>query len=279
MRPTRWRWLRYTPSWRWPWRSADAGRGTDAAVGRASGKAPQWWGVPALALALAMALLLSGAMLLVVVPLLNAVLPRDAPFKGATSRRRRCPGTCTTACSTVVRLTVLPLLTLTPISTWFLRAMGMRIGPAGAHRHGVLHGRADDRARRRFGDQRQREPVCPFRRRRPPVIAPVLIGRRATIGEKATVMGDVIVGDDAVILAHSVLIPAPACLPANAGRRTGAPHSRRRVGGVQGAGARTAVALHEAGGGAHASEARPIGRASLAWVAATTWPSCRLRPS
>jgi acetyltransferase-like isoleucine patch superfamily enzyme len=39
------------------------------------------------------------------------------------------------------------------------------------------------------------------------VIAPVVIGNRATIGQKATIMGDVIIEDGATILAHSVLLP------------------------------------------------------------------------
>ena len=42
------------------------------------------------------------------------------------------------------------------------------------------------------------------------VIAPIVVGDRATIGEKATIMGDVIVGEGATVLAHSVLVPRHA---------------------------------------------------------------------
>ena len=39
------------------------------------------------------------------------------------------------------------------------------------------------------------------------VIAPVVIGARATIGLGATIMGDVLVGEGAIVLPHSVLLP------------------------------------------------------------------------
>lgn len=89
------------------------------------------YGIVALAFALALsaALLLSGAMLLVVVPLLNAVLPtRLRPFKGGYFTAAALPWYLHNGLLYVVRLTVLPFVTLTPISSWFLRAMGMRIG-------------------------------------------------------------------------------------------------------------------------------------------------------
>jgi hypothetical protein len=154
-------------------------------------KAPQWWGVPAFALALSAALLLSAAMFHVVVPLHNAVLPtRLRPFKGGYFTAAAVPWYLHNGLLYVVRLTVLPFVTLTPISTWFLRAMGMHIG------------RRVHIATEYFTDVRMIE-----------LGDDSAIGRRATIGEKATVMGDVIVGDDAVILAHSVLIPGSRVPP------------------------------------------------------------------
>ena len=177
-------------------------------------KAPQWWGVPALALALAVALLLSGAMLLVVVPLLNAVLPtRLRPFKGGYFTAAAVPWYLHNGLLYVVRLTVLPFVTLTPISTWFLRAMGMRIG----RRVHIATEYFTDVRMIELGDDSaisgSANLFAHFGGGGHLVIAPVLIGRRATIGEKATVMGDVIVGDDAVILAHSVLIPGSRVPP------------------------------------------------------------------
>ena len=39
------------------------------------------------------------------------------------------------------------------------------------------------------------------------VIAPTVVGARATIGQEATLMGDVQVGEGATVLPHSVLLP------------------------------------------------------------------------
>jgi acetyltransferase-like isoleucine patch superfamily enzyme len=39
------------------------------------------------------------------------------------------------------------------------------------------------------------------------VIAPTVVGARATIGQEATLMGDVHVGEGATVLPHSVLLP------------------------------------------------------------------------
>jgi acetyltransferase-like isoleucine patch superfamily enzyme len=56
------------------------------------------------------------------------------------------------------------------------------------------------------------------------VIAPVVIGSRATIGEKATIMGDVVVGEGATILAHAALLPGTRV---GAGERWGGAPARR----------------------------------------------------
>jgi hypothetical protein len=177
-------------------------------------QASQWWSAPVLALALAAAFLLSGAMLLVVVPLLNAVLPtRVRPFKGGYFTGAAVPWLVHNGLLYLVRLTVLPFVTLTPLGTWFLRAMGMRIG------------KRVRIATENFSDARMIELAddaaiggsatlfAHFGGGGHLVMAPVVIGRRATIGEKATVMGDVIVGDDAVILPHAVLIPGSRVPP------------------------------------------------------------------
>jgi acetyltransferase-like isoleucine patch superfamily enzyme len=39
------------------------------------------------------------------------------------------------------------------------------------------------------------------------VIAPAVVGKRATLGLASCLMGDVIIGDNAVLLPHSVLLP------------------------------------------------------------------------
>lgn len=177
-------------------------------------RAPQWWSAPAFALALSAAILLSGAMLLVVVPLLNAVLPtRLRPFKGGYFTAAAVPWYLHNGLLYLVRLTVLPFVTLTPIGTWFLRAMGMRIGK----RVRIGTECFSDARMIELGDDSaiggSATLFAHFGGGGHLVMAPVVIGRRATIGEKATVMGDVIVGDDAMILAHAVLIPGTRVPP------------------------------------------------------------------
>ena len=175
---------------------------------------PQWWGALAFALALAAAVLLSGATLLVVVALLNAILPtRLRPFKGGYFTAAAVPWYLHNGLLYLVRYTVLPFVTLTPIGTWFLRAMGMRIGK----RVHIATEYFTDVRLIELGDDAaiggSANLFAHFGGGGHLVLAPVVIGRRATIGEKATVMGDVIVGDDAVILAHAVLIPGSRVPP------------------------------------------------------------------
>jgi acetyltransferase-like isoleucine patch superfamily enzyme len=107
----------------------------------------------------------------------------------------------------LVRYTVLPFFTLTPFGLLFLKAMGMKIG----HRvfvntelisdprlitledHAVLGGSVRIFAHWGGGGHL--------------VIAPVRIGRGATIGLAATIMGNVEVGAGAVVMPHSVVLP------------------------------------------------------------------------
>jgi acetyltransferase-like isoleucine patch superfamily enzyme len=64
------------------------------------------------------------------------------------------------------------------------------------------------------------------------VIAPVVVGHRATLGLACCVMGDVVIGDDAVILPHSVLLPGSRVGP---GETWGPAHAQRGDGPPEGA--------------------------------------------
>lgn len=176
--------------------------------------APQWWSAPALAVALSVAVLLAGATLLVVVPLLNAALPtRPRPFKGGYFTAAAVPWFLHNGLFCLVRYTVLPFVTLTPIGGWFLRAMGMCVGK----RVHIATECFTDVRMIELGDDAaiggSANLFAHFGGGGHVVIAPVVIGRRVTIGEKATVMGDVIVGDDAILLSHSVLLPGSRVPP------------------------------------------------------------------
>lgn len=174
----------------------------------------RWWGAPAVALLLSAAVFLAATMLLIVVPLLNAVLPtRLRPFRGGYFTAAAVPWYLHNGLFYVARFTVLPFVTLTPIGVWFLRAMGMYVGK----RARITSENFSDVSMIELGDDcsigGSANLFAHYGGGGRLVIAPVVIGRRATIGEKATVMGDVIVGDDAVLLAHSVLMPGSRVPP------------------------------------------------------------------
>jgi len=167
------------------------------------------------------AMFLWGFALLVVVPVFNFVLPtRLRGFNGGYFTAAAVPWYLHNGLFYLVRLTFLPFVTLTPFGIWFLRAMGMRMG----RRPRITTEFLTDVSMITLGDDvsigGSVQIFCHYGGAGRLVIAPVVIGSRATIGEKATVMGDVEVGEGATVLAHSVLLP---------GTRVG---PRERWGGV-----------------------------------------------
>ncbi len=149
-----------------------------------------------------------GFSLLVVVPVFNFLLPtRLRPFDGGYFTAAAVPWYLHNALLYLVRYTFLPFITPTPIGIWFLRAMGMRMG----RRARITTENFTDVSMITLGDDvsigGSAHVFCHYGGAGRLVIAPVVIGSRATIGEKATVMGDVVVGEGATVLAHSVLLP------------------------------------------------------------------------
>jgi acetyltransferase-like isoleucine patch superfamily enzyme len=162
----------------------------------------------ALGLATAVGFFLFGFGLLLVVPLYNLVLPtRVRPFKGGYYTMRAAPWLLHNALFYLVRFTFLPFVTLTPFGIWFLKAMGMTIG-----RHAFINTEyiSDPQLITVGDDAAIGGSVRLFAHYGGGgylVVAPVVIGDRATIGVAATIMGDVIVGRGATVLPHSVLLP------------------------------------------------------------------------
>ena len=167
-----------------------------------------WLRWPALGLLGGSALFLSGFALLVVVPILNFLLPtRLRPFSGGYFTLAAVPWYLHNALFYLVRFSFLPFVTMTPIGILFLRAMGMRLG----RRVRISSENFSDPSMITLGDDvvigGSATLFCHYGGAGRLVIAPIVVGDRATIGEKATVMGDVIVGEGATVLAHSVLFP------------------------------------------------------------------------
>ena len=151
---------------------------------------------------------LAGLTLLVVVPVYNWLLPtRVRPFKGGYYSVHALPWFLHNGLFYLVRYTFLPFATLTPFGIWFLRAMGMRIG-----RHAFVNTEyISDPMLITIGDDAALggsvRIFAHYGGGGNLVIAPVVVGARATIGLGATVMGDVEVGEEAIVLPHSVLLP------------------------------------------------------------------------
>ncbi|MFN7551330.1 MAG: hypothetical protein ACK5SH_07125, partial [Pseudomonadota bacterium] len=97
-----------------PWAQAQAG----------------WLRWPLAGIGLALAFFATGFALLAVLPLFNAMLPtRARPFAGGYFSAAAVPWGLHNGLFYVARYTFLPWVTLTPFGPWFLRAMGMKIGP------------------------------------------------------------------------------------------------------------------------------------------------------
>lgn len=149
-----------------------------------------------------------GFSLLVVVPVFNFVLPtRVKPFKGGYYTIHAVPWALHNVLFYLVRYTFLPFVTLTPFGIWFLKGMRMRIG-----RHAFVNTEfISDPALITLGDDvtlgGSVRIFAHYGGGGNLVIAPVVIGDRATVGIAATIMGDVHVGKEAVILAHSAVLP------------------------------------------------------------------------
>ena len=179
------------------------------------------WRWPAIGLLAGFSCLLGGGVLLLVVPIYNFILPTKLRASSAGYfTAASLPWYLHNGLFYLVRFTVFPFVSATPIGTLFLSAMGMKVG----RRVRMTSENFTDVSMITLGDDvvigGSATIFCHHGGAGKLVIAPVVIEARATIGEKATVMGDVIVGEGATILPHSVLLP---------GTRVGA---RERWGGV-----------------------------------------------
>lgn len=167
-----------------------------------------WLALLALGTLFGLAFFACGLSLLVVVPIYNAVLPtRVHPFRGGYFSAAAIPWYLHNGLFYLVRFTFLPFVTLTPFGIAFLRAMGMRMG----RRPRITTELLSDPRLITLGDDvvigGSAHVFCHYGGAGHLVIAPVVIGSRATIGQEATIMGDVCIGDGATVLAHSVVMP------------------------------------------------------------------------
>ncbi len=169
---------------------------------------PGWLRWPLLGTGLGLSFFLSGFSLLAVIPIYNWFLPtRIKPFKGTYFTLAALPWFVHNGLFYLVRYTFLQYVTLTPPGLWFLRAMGMKIGERAFINTYLI----SDPCMLTIGDDAvlggSVRIFAHYGGGGKLVIAPTIIGDKATIGLNATVMGDVWVGAGATILPHSVLLP------------------------------------------------------------------------
>jgi len=158
--------------------------------------------------ALALGWFVSGLTLLVVVALYNKVLPtRLRSFKGSYYTLEAIPWFLHNGLFYLARFTFMPFVTLTPYGIWFLKAMGMKIGK----RVFINTEYLSDLALITVGDDAViggSARICAhYGGGGSLVVAPVVIGDRATLGLACCIMGDVLIGEDATILPESVVLP------------------------------------------------------------------------
>ncbi|MCC7195878.1 MAG: hypothetical protein IT356_10010 [Gemmatimonadaceae bacterium] len=199
--------------------------GVASAVGGRVATIGSWIRWPALGALVATSFFLWGLALLIVVPGFNFALPtRLRAFSGGYFTAASLPWYLHNGLFYLVRFTVLPFVTATPIGTLFLRAMGMKMG----RRVHITSEFFSDVNMITIGDDAviggSATVFCHYGGNGRLVIAPVVIGRGAVIGEKATIMGDVVVGEGATVLPHAAVLPGTRIGPRE--RWGGAPARR-----------------------------------------------------
>ncbi len=159
-------------------------------------------------ISIAIAYLLYGITLILVVPLFDKMNPfKIKPWRGNWYSLQTVPWYYHNALVQLVRYTFLDFVTPTPLNIFFYRGMGMKIGNnciinttnisdpclIELEDNVTIGGSATI-----FGHYAQGGFL---------IIAPVKIKKGATIGLKASIMGDVIVGEKVVVKPHEILLP------------------------------------------------------------------------
>lgn len=168
-----------------------------------------FWGYNAvLAFALASGYFIYGFSLIAIVPLANSLLRAQltawrGPYYSAMSLKWFVHNGLTY----LARFTFLEFITPTPISNWFYKRMGMKIGK------GVTINTTwiSDPSMIELGDKvtlgGSVTLVAHYGQGGLLILAPVKIGANCTIGLKTSIMGGVVIGENAKVLPHSVVMP------------------------------------------------------------------------
>lgn len=166
------------------------------------------WHYAALGSAGAGGYFLFGFTLILIIPLFNFLMPlRLKPWRGIYYSMETIPWYIHNAFTYIVRYTFLEFITPTPLNILFFRLMGMKIGKDAM----INTSNISDPCLIELGDKvtigGSATVVCHYAAGGFLIIAPVRIGKGATVGMKATVMGDVEIGEKAKVLPNSFVMP------------------------------------------------------------------------
>lgn len=169
---------------------------------------PEFFHYAAIGLGIIVAYFLYGLSLIFVVPFVNFVLPfRLRPFRGGFYSLPSVPWYFHNALTYVVRYTFLEYFTPTPLSIFFYRMMGMKIG-RDSH---INTTNISDPRLIEIGDKvtigGSATIIAHYATQGYLIVDRVKIGNGVTIGLKATIMGDVEIGEGASIGPHEVVFP------------------------------------------------------------------------
>ncbi len=164
---------------------------------------------PALAIGAAAAYFLYGFALIAVVPVFNLALVgrRLKPWRGPYYSLPAVRWYIHNGLAYLVRYTFLPFITPTPYNLVFFRAMGMRIGRGVVLNSEFISDPSLITIEEKATIGGSVTIIAHYGVGGYLVIAPVKVGKGATIGIRATLMAGVEIGEGAKILPHSVVLP------------------------------------------------------------------------
>jgi acetyltransferase-like isoleucine patch superfamily enzyme len=156
----------------------------------------------------ALAYFLYGISLVLLLPACNSLFQlRLKAWRGPYYSLATIPWYIHNGLTYVLRFTFLEFITPTPIGIFFFRAMGMKIGKGTIINSSCI----SDPSLIELGEKvtigGSVTLVAHYGQAGFLVLAPVIIGPRATIGLRCSIMGGVKIGADAKILPHSVVMP------------------------------------------------------------------------
>jgi len=167
-----------------------------------------WLQMPLTGISLAASYYVYGFCLLFIAPALNLLLGgKLKPWRGPAASLRCLSWYRQATLTMITRYSFLEFVTPTAFNVLFYRLMGMKIG----HAAGINSTAICDPSLIELGDQvtigGSASIMGHYAQGGYLVLAPVKVGKKATIGLRATIMGGVEVGEGAKVLANSFVLP------------------------------------------------------------------------